>query len=74
MRICDICKTNQAIYTDTATIDNNGTSQKLELCRKCYDELIHRENLHRHQAYKETVQAMTGQIPRKFHWWNRFSW
>ena len=74
MKICDICKSNNVIYNTTATIDNQGTVKRLELCRSCYNELNRREELHRHQAYEETIQAVGGEIPRKFHWWNIFSW
>lgn len=74
MRVCDICKSNNVNYNKTATIDDEGTVKELELCPHCYRELRHRENLHRHQAYKETVKAMHGDIPRKSHWWNWITW
>ena len=74
MRVCDICKTNAASYNDTAVIKSDGTTEKLELCGRCYRELNHRENLHRYQAYEETVKTVTGKLPRKFRWWHQFSW
>lgn len=74
MRVCDICKTNKVDYNKIAVVEKDGTVKKLELCRHCYDELNHRENLYCHQAYEETVKAVNGEIPRKFHWWNKLSW
>jgi protein-arginine kinase activator protein McsA len=74
MRICDICKKNNAKYNTMAVVKDDGTTQELELCGRCYQELVCREDLHMHQAYEETVKAITGEIPRKFHWWNMFSW
>lgn len=74
MRLCDICKTNQASYNKTATIQDDGFVKELELCRKCYYELRHREDLHKYQAYEETVKTATGELPRKFRWWHQFSW
>lgn len=74
MRVCDICKTNDVSYDTYAVIDKDGTRRKLELCPKCYREFKERERQHEYLAYTETVQAMTGQIPRKAHWWNQISW
>lgn len=74
MRICDICKTNPASYNPTATVKSDGTVEKLELCGHCYRELRRREELHRYQAYEETVKTVTGELPRKFRWWHLFSW
>lgn len=74
MRVCDICKSD-SIYSDkTAVVDNRGTTKKLELCRKCYNELRIREEAYKHKAYEETIKSMTGEIPRKWHWWNNISW
>ena len=74
MRVCDICKSNNVKYRTIATISNEGTVKELELCGNCYDELGKRERLHRYQAYEETVKAINGEIPRKSHWWDMFSW
>lgn len=74
MRVCDICKTKPASYNTNATTRDDGLVEKLELCRSCYNELRRREELHRHQAYEETVKTVTGELPRKFRWWHLFSW
>ena len=74
MRICDICKKDGVKYRTTATVKDDGTVKELELCGRCYMELNERERNHRYAAYQETVKAMNGEIPRKFHWWNIFSW
>ena len=74
MKVCDICKTNAATYDKDATVKDDGTTKELELCGKCYQEFRHRETLHRYQAYEETVKTVTGELPRKSHWWDRFSW
>lgn len=74
MKICDICKTNTATYNKNAVVRNDGLVKELELCGKCYRELRRREELHRHQAYDETVKTVTGELPRKFRWWHIFSW
>lgn len=74
MKICDICKTNPAGYNDIAVIENNGNTKELELCGKCWREFHHREILHKCQAYEETVKTVTGELPRKSHWWNMFGW
>ena len=72
MRVCDICKTAGVKYDTFAVINDKGHTEKLELCGKCYTELQHRERQHRHLAYTETVEAMTGKIPCKSSWWDVF--
>lgn len=74
MRVCDICKTDNVKYRTTATVKDDGTVKELELCSRCYMELQERERNHRYTAYQETVKAVGGEIPRKSHWWNIFSW
>ena len=74
MRVCDICKTNPVSYNKTAVIKNDGSVKELELCKHCYNELCHRENLHRYRAYEETIKTVTGELPRKFRWWHWFDW
>lgn len=74
MRVCDICKKNSVSYNTTAVVEDIGTVKELELCCKCYNEFHHRECLHRHQAYEEAVKTAAGELPRKFRWWNMFSW
>lgn len=76
MRVCDICKT-KAIgqylpYKIDAIIDANWKCQSLEVCEGCRAEFRKRERQHRHLAYTETVQAITGEIPRQSHWWDVF--
>lgn len=70
MRVCDICKKDNVTREVSATIDENGNAKYIELCESCYRELKKREAQHRHAAYVETVKAMTGEIPRKAHWWD----
>lgn len=74
MRVCDICKVKNVMYTPSAIVDDRGTWKTLELCPSCYHELQKREQEHRYLAYTETVKAITGEIPHKFHWWNMFGW
>lgn len=74
MRVCDICKTDSATYNKHAVVKDNGISEDLELCGRCYRELRHREELHRYQAYEETVKTVTGELPRKSRWWHMFGW
>ena len=74
MKICDICKSENVNYRTTATINDKGYVKELELCRRCYDELCHRKQLHSYQAYEETVETVTGELPRKHRWWHKISW
>ena len=74
MRICDICKKDDVKYRTTATVKDDGTVKELELCTCCYMELQTRERSHSYTAYQETVKAINGEISRKFHWWDIFSW
>lgn len=74
MRICDICKTRNAKFDTTVTVDDEGTTKNIEVCHLCYRELNYRESRAKHQVYEETVKAMTGKTPRKSHWWDVFSW
>ena len=74
MRVCDICKTKNAKFDTTVTVDDDGTTKTIEVCGLCYREFTHRENLAKHQAYEETIKVMAGEIPRKSHWWNMLSW
>lgn len=74
MLVCDICKTRKAAIDVNVTVDDNGATESLELCGLCYREFRYREDRARHQAYEETVKATTGELPRKSHWWDMFSW
>ena len=74
MTVCDICKTKKAGFDVYATVDNDGTTKPLELCGLCYREFRYRVDRAKHQAYKETVKAMAGEIKIKSHWWDMFSW
>ena len=74
MTICDICKTKEAGFNVYATVNDFGKAEPLELCGLCYRELQHREYRAKHQAYEETIKAMTGEIKRKSHWWDIFRW
>lgn len=72
MRVCDICKCESVGYSAYATVNDKGHTKHLELCGKCYRELEHRTNNHKYLAYTETIEAMTGKIPCKSHWWDIF--
>ena len=75
MRVCDICKTKKVDYFNViATVDDDGAAIGLELCAACWREFQYRERRAKHQAYEDTVKAMTGEIKRKSHWWDIFSW
>lgn len=74
MKICDICKIKQPAYDTAVIVDDNGDFKSIELCSKCYLEFRYREDRARHQAYEETVKTVTGEIPRKSHWWDMFGW
>ena len=74
MRVCDICKTKEAKFNTTVTINDDGRAKKIEVCGLCYRELTYREDRAKHQAYEETVKAMTGEAPRKSHWWDMIDW
>ena len=74
MRVCDICKKKNATHDTVVTIDDDGITKNIEVCGLCYRELKYREERAKHQAYEETVKAMTGEITRKSHWWDIFSW
>jgi len=74
MRICDICKTREAAYDTSVTLDDSGFTRKIETCKPCFHELSKRESEHQYLAYVETVEAMTGKRPPKSHWWDRIEW
>ncbi len=70
MRVCDICKEHDVLIKATIVVNDYGDLKDAELCSHCRRELKKREAQHRHTAYVETVKAMTGEIPRKAHWWD----
>lgn len=72
MQICDICKNNGVRYERYATTDENGNGKKLELCGRCYTKLYKKEQYYDYLAYKETVEEMTGETPKKKSWLNIF--
>jgi hypothetical protein len=74
MRVCDICKNRKASSTKKVTIDDMGHTDEIELCTICLREFVCRKTEAEHKAYVETVKAMTGEVPRKSHWWNMFDW
>lgn len=72
MRICDICKSNGVRYETYATTSEDGNGHKLELCGSCYTKLQQKERYHVYLAYKETVEEVTGEAPKKKSWLDRF--
>ena len=72
MQICDICKRNGVRYAPYATIDEKGNGKSLELCGSCYHKLHDKQKYHAFLAYKETVEEITGNPPKKNSWWNIF--
>ena len=72
MQVCDICRTNGVRYEHYTTINEKGTGKKLELCGKCYTKLYGKEQHYAHLAYKETVEEVTGEAPKKKSWLSRF--
>lgn len=72
MRICDICKTNSAGCQSYVAIDERGNYAKLELCGICNRKLVDKQRHYEHLAYKETVEEVTGNPPKKKSWWNIF--
>ena len=74
MRVCDICSSKSVNYDSRATVDDDGKTKDLELCWYCYNELRKRQQQHQCLAYIETVKARNGEIPRKSHWWDIFTW
>ncbi len=72
MRICDICGSMYVSYGTNATIDDQGNCKELELCYKCYRKLCDNKRHHAFLAYKETVEEMTGETPKKKSWWGIF--
>ena len=72
MRLCDICKTNGVRYNTYATIDEKGRVEDLELCGSCYNKLHKKQDRHAFLAFKETVEEITGEAPKKKPWWSIF--
>lgn len=72
MRVCDICKKNGVRYEHYATTNEEGGGYKLELCGSCYTKLENKEQNYSYLAYKETVEEVTGNPPKKKPWWNIF--
>ena len=72
MRICDICKTNGVRYTPYVITNEKGEGKNLELCFSCYHKFDERLKHHAYLAYKETVEEITGETPKKKSWWNIF--
>jgi ribosome-binding protein aMBF1 (putative translation factor) len=73
MRICDICKKNGVRYETYATTSEDGDGYKLELCGSCYMKLQQKKCYHDYLSYKETVEEITGETPKKKSWWNIFN-
>lgn len=71
MRVCDICRGENVMYTTYAAIKEDGGKQ-IELCYRCYNKLQYKEQHHQHLAYKETVKEITGEAPKKKPWYNIF--
>ena len=68
MRICDICKANGIRYNKYATTDEKGNGATLELCGSCYHTLYNKQQHHDYLAYKETVEEITGESPKRKSW------
>ena len=72
MKICDICKTRTPRYEPYVIIDDQGRGQKMELCGWCYTTLENYQAKYAHLTYKETVEEITGNPPKKKFRWNIF--
>ena len=72
MRICDICKNNGVHYEIYATTSEDGNGYKLELCSSCYTKFKQKERHHSYLTYKETVEEVTGEPPKKKSWLDIF--
>lgn len=72
MRICDICRNNEATYEGYGFIDENGKCKELELCYSCHEKLRIKEQHYAYLAYKETVEEITGETPKKKSWLSIF--
>lgn len=68
MTICDICKKQGVHYEDYATINEDGGTTNLELCRSCYMKFKQNKNHHGYLAYKETIEEVTGETLKKKSW------
>lgn len=72
MRICDICKKNGVRYTRWADTDEHCHGENFELCGSCYNILSTKQRNYAFLAYKETVEEVTGEAPKKKSWRNIF--
>lgn len=72
MRVCDICRNNGVGYECFATFDENGNGKKLELCDSCYHKFRQKEHHYSYLAYKETVEEITGESPKRKSWLSIF--
>lgn len=70
MKVCDICK-NPSAYSTYVTTSPIGDGRTMDLCGWCYKKLQSKEYEHRYFAYKEVVEEVTGNKPKKT-WRNIF--
>ena len=72
MTLCDICKKNGVRYTRWAATDELCHGEHFELCGSCYNILSKKQRHYDFLAFKETVEEVTGNPPKKKSWWNIF--
>jgi hypothetical protein len=73
MRVCDICKTNEATCQPKVPVNTKGGWKTIDACDDCCLKWSTKAKEYSYLAYEEVVKEVTSEAPhKKKPWWNIF--
>jgi hypothetical protein len=72
MRVCDICKTNEASCQPKVPVNTKGGWKTIDACDDCHIKWVTKEREYIYLSYEEVVKEVTGEAPKKKSWRDRF--
>lgn len=72
MRVCDICKTNEASCQPKVPVNTKGDWKTVDACDDCCLKWSMMAKQYNYLAYEEVVKEVTGEAPKKKSWRDRF--
>ena len=72
MRVCDICKRNEASCQPKVPVNIKGDWKIIDACDDCYLKWSKKAKECTYLAYEEIVEEVTGNPLKKKPWWNIF--
>ena len=72
MRVCDICKRNEASCQPKVPVNTKGEWKTIDACDDCCIKWSKKTKEYSYLAYEEIIKEVTGNPPKKKSRWNLF--